>query len=736
LSTEDKAILKSSGEDRDKAFKDGGQYVGTAKGDYVILIDTLGNPYYQYTGRDSGDYLVSFSWSGDSRGSYAYKGGGIYSYVYPGNGDYLPRIDLPLPSGHSILDLCLNLIPFDGFSSEIGWGLSRKDNNLFSGLDEGDNSGKAFFLKAGYEKQSPSIMDYTLSEIKLEGLYRSTGQNFSPFGRLDEVERERVWGMLNDSTKSPEDVFRFKGLVAPRENLVLNTDLGMMKKGAYFESSRNRFEIIYSPFKSLKAKVSSEDVNSTTREESANLRGNWQRDIFHLTHRWRKLNTEIGWEREEQKFTPEDSAKTGSRFDEFKGKINLKSNTLWDLSSLFIFREEKQKDVVWKKESFSYTWQNGLSLRNYKEVLSSRIEHIHRQKSFKTGENSKGDIGNFKLDYQSRNQALVLNLYYSANLSGAEKRIDNYLEVGEGRGDYRYENGEYIPDSEGSFILQQEILDDYIPGKKLDRSFRTVFKPGKLFPHIIFLKEFYSESIVKTSNLVVKEVDWTSFIFNPLNKGFGGDEQFRDFSSRHDFYLFPSAPLNLRLRWVEEERENLLLLTGKDKDFKKGQSILLRYRFSHNNSIESELLNDERERFKIDSNLLILKGKSIRVDFTRREGNSLEMTLSGRARKEKNEKSEITANIFELSPRLSYSLLNKGKIRSVFSWCRVTSSPQNSILPWEMAEGKKAGDNFGWRFGFDFGLNQTISAIFDYTGSKEPVRGTRHNGKIEVRASF
>jgi hypothetical protein len=53
-----------------------------------------------------------------------------------------------------------------------------------------------------------------------------------------------------------------------------------------------------------------------------------------------------------------------------------------------------------------------------------------------------------------------------------------------------------------------------------------------------------------------------------------------------------------------------------------------------------------------------------------------------------------------------------------------------------MAEGKKPGDNFAWALIFDYKLSQALSATLNYSGLKEPIRGTRHNGKFEVKAYF
>ena len=529
---------------------------------------------------------------------------------------------------------------------------------------------------------------------------------------------------------------RFKSFFAPVENLSLDMDLGSLDKGDFFQSKRNGFGITLRPFKSVEAKASSEDIKSSQKGVASIQSGAWQRRNLSLAHRWKKLSTQLSWNAEKQELSPSDLVLPSRKYDELKGSIRLESGSLWSLSTQVIFHNEKRKNVSWGREYTSYTWQNRVSLRNYKEVLSTDLEYIYRARNIKTGLKERGNVGVLKLDYNPKSQSLILNLYYSVNQLGAEKSVDNYIDVGSGRGQYRYENGEYIPDPEGNYILQKEMLDEYVPGKQLDKSFRAIFYPGKLFPKSKTLKQFYTDTFVRFSNLVSGPVSWADFILNPFDKGGADGTLLRDFSLKQDFYFFTSSPFNLRLRWTSDDRENNLLIYGKDQDKRNSQSALLRYRLSPKNILESEFSKEKRERQNTAFNLLSINGRSVRLDFTRREKNSLEMTLSNKFLKEDEGESGFKVSLFELTPKVSFSLIGQGRLHSEVSWIRVNLSPADRVLPWEMAEGRKPGDNFAWALIFDYKLSQALSATLNYSGLKEPIRGTRHNGKFEVKAYF
>ncbi|HVP35713.1 MAG TPA: hypothetical protein VMT04_01825 [Terriglobales bacterium] len=736
FSTQDKEILQNSGEDQSKAFKDGAQYLGSAKGDYNLLTDSSGSSYYQYAGKDSGSYQVNFSWVGSSQGSYLYTGAGIFKYVSPGKGDYLPVVFLPLPSSHSVLDLDMGLDIVPGLTSEIGWGLSKKDLNLFSSKGNENNSGNAFLFKTGFDKQNLGLFGHNLSSLKIEGLYRTLGENFSPFGRTDEIEKDRVWGLFDDSQNGAEEVARFTSTFAPVENLSLDMDLGSLNKGDFFNSKRNGFGVTLRPFKSLEAKASSEDIKSSQKGITSIQEGVWQRRNLSLAHHWKKLSTQFSWNAETQELNLPDSLLPSRKYDELTGSLRLESNNVWSMSTQLIFHNEERKQVSWEKEYDSYTWQNQVSLRNYKDVLSTDFQYAYRTRNLKTGLKEKGNVGAFKLDYIPKSQALVLNLYYSVNQLGAEKSLDNYIDVGSGRGQYRYENGEYIPDPEGNYILQKEMLDEYVPGKQLDKSFRSILYPGKVFPKSKALKQLYTDTFVRFSNLISGPVSWAGFILNPFDRGGSGGTLLRDFSLKQDLNLFYTSPFNLRLRLASDDRENNLLVYGKDSDKTTSQSVLLRYRLSPKNIVESEVTKEKRQRENIAFNLLSINGNSVRLDYTRREKNSLEMTLSSKLLQEDERESGLKVNLMELTPKVSFSLVGQGRLHSEVSWIRVNLSPSGKILPWEMAEGKEAGNNFAWGLIFDYKLSQALSATLNYSGLKEPIRGIRYNGKFEVKAYF
>ena len=98
---------------------------------------------------------------------------------------------------------------------------------------------------------------------------------------------------------------------------------------------------------------------------------------------------------------------------------------------------------------------------------------------------------------------------------------------------------------------------------------------------------------------------------------------------------------------------------------------------------------------------------------------------------------DTKANLFSFSPRVSYSLSNKGRIRFEFDWPKVMLSPKDRLIPFELTDGNRAGDTYRWNLGADYRVSGNVQMSMNYLGRNEPDRPkTQHIAKIEMRAFF
>ena len=573
LSPEDKDILSRAGNDRLLASKDGATYVGAGMGDYELVYDSSGSPYYQYTGSDSGSYTVCFSWVGEKRGSYKYGGARIYQYVYPGNGDYMPVLLLPLPESHSLFDLGLSFSPHADLKTQIEWAGSKKDRNTFSSKDDENNWGDAFSLRSTYQNSDFDFLKPNFHELELKGEYRVVKKDFAPFGRMDQVEKERRWNLPQGSGSSGEETYQFGGAVSPAKFLGVSFDFGRLTTQEDFTSRRRSMGLEINPASWISGTGKTEKITThRITPEDTRTNGEWAKDLAVITGNIKRLSVTLSWDREQRKISTSGWVAEKDDFNQFGGKVSLGVARGIKTSSELFYREDDRFREGEPDRSFSYTWRNRVSIRNYGDMLSSDLEFARRIKKYRrsSASNSRQDLLTGRIDFYPPSQLLNMKFYHSQNQIHSAQRVDTYLQVEEGRGNYRYEDGEYLPHPEGNFVRLSEWVGDTRSSLELNKSVRLIFSPHKVSARenersfwSQLGKVLSTDSFLNLRGIFLDKRGLGFFLFYPVGRLPGESILSQNIMIRHDFYVLPaSRPINFRLRWEKTEDADNLVSDG------------------------------------------------------------------------------------------------------------------------------------------------------------------------------
>ncbi len=747
LSSEDKYILSQAGNDRLLASKEGATLVGKGEGDYDLAYDSSGSPYYQYAGSDSGSYEVSFSWVGEKKGSYEYKGGGVYQYVHPGNGDFLPIVLLPLPESHSLFDLSLSFFPADALKTQIEWAKSKMDKNTFSFKDDEHIWGDAICFKSAYQNLNFQFLKSNFHKLKLKGEYRLLKKDFAPFGRVDLVEKERRWGIPPQSISSDERTYQFSGLVAPWESFLLDFDYGRLRTEGDFTSYRRSLGAEISPGGWISAKGKSEIIKShEIITENQKLDGVWTRNLVVLNNKLKKLSTTLSWEQERRSSSLSGSTTQKDNFDQLSGRISLGLSRVIKTSTQLSYREDDGFSNGKIDKSFSYTWRNRLSLRELKGMLSSDLEFTRRIKKFKhsSGEDNKQDLLVSRIDFYPPSQLLNLKFYHSQNQIHSARRMDTYLEVEEGRGNYVFEDGEYVSHPEGNFIRLSEWVGGTQSSLDLNKSIRLIFSPHKVSPRkdkkSFFSrvgKMFSTDSFINLRGRFVDEKALGFYFLYPLIQLSDESILSQKITIRHDLYLLPASRLlNFRFRWEKTKDEDNLSFGEGRRERGLKQELLLKSRVSTKHFFESRIGKEEIKSEWGDEPRNLIKGRNVAVGFTRRQAGALELKVSTEYKKREEQIQSMSAEFFSLSPELLWALLSQGRLKAQFQWTHLRSFPEMKSLPYVLSEGKRRGENYEWRFFFDYRLSRYLTTSVIYSGESVPDKKSKHTARMELRAFF
>ena len=738
LSSEDGQILAAAGNQRLLASKEGATFVGEDGGEYDLAYDSTGNPYYRYVGADSGSYRVSFSWTGAGQGSYEYQGKGVYRYVYPGNGDFSPVVLLPLPRSSSLFDLSLSLVPTDALTTTIEWARSRRDQNTLSDIDDQHDRGDAVSIKSVFHQNDFKLVQSEFHELRLEGEYRSVSADFIAPGRSNQVEIDRKWGLTTDAGSVGERTYQLAGLVSPWKSLSLDFDYGRLKQGESFAAGRSSLGAKVIPLRWISAQGRTERISSvSTAAEGQSDHDLWMRDSALLSSRYKRLASVFSWRRERRT----SAASQRDNFDQLTGEASYGLSTAIKAGTELSYRQDA---LMGASRSRGLVWTNRLSVQDWKSVLSSDLEFTRRIKKYgnSDGLTSRSDLLLTRLDFYPSSQLVNVKFYHSQNQIHSAWRVDNYLEVEEGKGDYVYEEDRYVPHPEGNFVLLSEWVGDDRPSLDLNKSVRLIFSPHKVSGKEGSLwhrvgRIFSTDSFVNLRGRFADDRSLGFYFVYPLFPLSDRSILQQNLMVRHDLNFLPShKSLGLRLRWEKDREIDRLLSEAARKDETEKQELLVKSRLSGRNFLEFRIEREQIDETWDDAIQSTIKGGAASLGFTRMQAQTLELKISTEHRRREEQIRDLDVRFYSLAPELVWALLTQGRLKAKLEWTYLTSTAGSQSLPYVLTEGKAPGQNYDWRLFFDYRLSDHLISSVAYSGKSLSTSSTRHTANLEVKALF
>ena len=754
LSDDDRRVLAAAGDDPGQAWRDGWVLVDTTageKGEYVWVDSS----YFLYVGPDStGTYQVSFSDVGTEEGLYSREFSledNRYFYVYQGQGErrYLPRVYLPLASSHTLADVRVRLEPWSGAQLSAELGLSSRDENTFSERDDGDNTGRALALQGTLIRQAIHLGSKNLGQIDLNGRFRSTDDRFRAVGRTEDAEYYRRWDLDRDRAPQGEEVRELSGTYRPTEALSIGGEYGSLQRGDLFSSTRRRLESEWAARAWPRLEGYYEIVDSRREAEdpldtlAVTQETRWERQGLTADRVLWKIRPELSWEREAREISEGEGLTDGDRYQEYRAAVSTAGLGALLLSTEWIYRQNDRYQDGWLRESLGRTLKSRMELQNWRSLTLS-AEYTRRTLRYQevSGTNSQVDLIRSRTSYSPLSGAVRAQLDYQVANRQASQRRRIPIEVGEGQGDYRLEDGEYIPDPDGDWIFRIETVGDSIPITDLEAGIRLGLMPYRALGEEVsgllgWLRNLSTDTYLKIDEETTEE-DKVAIYLLRLDRFQRDETTVRgEITYQQDINLFPQRrDVGLRLRYLSSDRENNQYVTGGEENLRIERSIradlapgnrpLLRVEYAHQNRFR-KVEGVPRSRIRADD----LSAKGTVYPYS-----GMELSLESEWRGDRDAVGETSSRLIALTPGASYSFLSQGRLRTEFTWATVTADPEGSSISWDMAQGNRVGNNYRWSLTADYQINQYVSATLTYSLRSQPGRETRHTGRAEMRAFF
>jgi hypothetical protein len=775
LSDEERDSLRNAGDDPFSAFVNGAVEVDSQG--YYNKVDTVINSreysYYVYDENRNSNYSVSFSFVGIGKGDYDRTRIGVYKWKGIGRGSYLPIKLLPLPSKQQMTDIQLDYKLSDNVFFKSEYAISNLDRNVLSQISDEDNTGQAFKLSALTEDIPLDIFNSNFGKISFSADGRFIDNNFSPVDRINQPEFNRYWNLSdNNLISNQEKSWEVNSKYNPYEWMAVYGNLGLMDRNK-FKSFRYKGGIDWDKKDWFRGKLSQEYVQS----DQNNVKDNWLRQKGFVEKDVGLFQPRVNIEHEiRENFKP--SGKGGFDFTEMSGRIGVINHQYLSGYLLYSQRDDNifnpQMNGKKIKQSTSTTKRFRMDLAEWNN-LSGSLELVLRKKDYTSFfENTKVDslklqILNTQLQdtvWQDREtnlveltlnnhqwkKALDLRWQYRISTEQLALREKIYLNVGEGRGNLTYDENleEYIPDPDGNFVLYIVPSGRFEPVTNLETALRLRLNPDKFWRKTKsswqkFLTVLSSESYIRLQE-ETKESDVAQIYMLNIDK-FQGDSTLRgSIVFNEDLYILKrNRDISFRLRYkYRDDKSNQYLLPKENEDRQTiERGIRASYRIIKNIKAQSEF----RQKFTIRSSKQNttrnrdINSFLINQDFSYRPSLNWEFGLDSEFGFEKDviPKRDINLQYARLLARINYSILKKGRISAEYEYqdVNIIDNPNNLVVPFEMARGKKEGINQRWQLRGEYTVAENVVFTLFYNGRDDAnFEKIIHTGQAEIRAYF
>jgi len=776
LSEEEIEKIRKAGDDPLAAYNDGAVYVGDSLGYYVkrdTVISAASITYFLYVGEKNGDYNVSFSSVGPGKGEYIREGIGIYRWVGLNKGDYLPVQFLPLPSRQQLVDVQVGYQPTDLFSINVEAAVSRLDRNIISPFGDKDNQDQAYKLSAKLNPVKLRLGGADLGDFSFTLDGKSVGKKFEPVDRINQADYVSYWNLLpGDETSLEEQSAEFKSAYLPWQWLTMRAEYGRFRR-QNFSSTRYLGAVEWDKENWFRGKLAAEWLDS--RQTSAKI--DWFKQRADINKDIAFFQPALLWQAEERKINDQGRL-NGFSFYDIGGRLRLIKHAVLSGEWQYNLRKDDIFDParggVRIHQATSRTNRLRLDMAEWHQ-LSGYFQFVFREKDYTPAfeniqvDSVKQNYLNFALQdttWQDRKTNLIefliknyqwerlldLQWQYRISVGQTALREKVYIDVGEGRGDYLYNEdlGEYVPDPNGNYILFIVPSGRFEPVADLGTSLRLLLDPGRLLKKPAstlqkIISDISTESYFRVEEQS-KDENLSNLYFLKFSTFQGSNTVRGSIIFNQDlYYMRRNRDHSFRFRYRYRDDLFNQFLDPNDNESRLGieRGLWANYKIIEKLKAQSEIKNTitfrenkgNRSRDRDINGLIIFQNFSFRPDLKWEFGLESEYGIEQDRANQRDLKLSYLRGLL----RSSFALLGKGKLSASFDMQKVEvlNNPLDASIPYEMARGKKEGVSKNWQLRGEYTIAENVVISVFYLGRDDAeFEKIIHSGQAEIRAYF
>jgi len=738
LGETERLAISNAGSFTDSSFSTGIKYAGAGEGDYVLAIDSLGRNYYEYIGTNQGDYQISFSQIGQGRGDYEFAGSGRFLYVGQGNGAYLPIIYYPLPENRDHASVIFSRSGNLYLNGELA--VSRYDRNTLSNKDD-LLTGPGFMGSAGYKKEDLQFVGKSWTVDLFDIRLRALDRRFSVPGIIDPPEFFRRYNIPSKRAVSDEKLIEYQSGASSSAGDNIRAGGGIFD-GGDFKAHRGFGRFNITVFKRFGVSANAE--LTTSEDKALNKTSNWNKydagaEIINGPVR---PGVVYRHELNEGLF----SISEGFNADEYEAFLKTFPSIKISTRSRLLYRGQRYRNqdlannINWMDQLEQYQLEQGIIYGDPGRGFNSELNlsRLYQKRYYPINEIIVRNMGDLKINYNSSDYGITY--YESVNGTGRVSRAREYIYVGDGKGDFRQDGEDYVPEPGGDYIevirqlgtgdAQAGVTGYEISGGLRVRLNGKVIADNSLLARLSYDNDFSHKANLdagirlKAGHLLpIQKFDQTEMslrIYNYSQRMAFKLNQSGDYirytlkSSRSDGTDYQFEILNNK---TLANIADLKLLTRKPVGFLISTELASETRWLYSGNIDLK-------RIKADLTPEVRPSRNVKI----------EIPLEYADENEKTRDMRIQSYSIALKSIVNFQKLGRFEFNGGYT--RVDIDRENTFLPYVAAGGRKEGDNYNAMISSRFKLNSYSRIELRYTYRKLGDGYTNSNLRLEARAEF
>ncbi len=705
LSDTDRALLETNG---DQDLYETGVVADTA-GDYILVADSLPDTVWTYVGSGNGEYRITFSYVGSGNGEYRYVGGNSYQFVGSSNGDHAPVRKIPRPERTDYYAGQIGLrTPAGKLSADIRQ--TSHDRNLFSSLEDADNDGVYYRLEY--------VKDWLWQEeqgyLRFERRYREPDFNLRE--RLTQADFSREFFLpYNWRPTENELLHQAEISVAPLTGVVVTPSVARLTYDDRFKVNSGKVGVSVRPSEKWSINSVIRSLSSTFDTIAAKTEGHANGLLTAASYRFTSdYRVQATYEYDSRR-SDYSGTEAGLRFRRFELAGGSSTESI-----RYERYDEDSLHLIW----FASGTRDRILANSTRQLGNLSItSELGWQRLDDIAARSSNFLGRGSLNYADTRRRLQTQASYLISNELRNERGISYLEVEPGRGNYRLENGQYLPDPYGNYIQVEELLSERAEVARGEKSF-------------LFSKELKGVSVRVASNIREEMVEggkrsawWVLPFYSD------GSQPYLLLSRRYDGELRLFQWKNfyaVNLAITDELEKRTIGGAGKERKESRG-SVTLKQ------AAGGMLLEQTGEMFRSDRDQYYIGAGSIDgmrgTILLRRPQTQFEWSAGLSARHAVSEQDD-KADLFAVLLGGKLRAVQRGELRLDLEIYRQSIKLPSGDFSYTLTDDHNGKRGALWAVGFRYAVRQGLQANFNFSGRHSDDRPGRVSGRGEVVATF